>query len=161
MKTARLLCMTALCSMALAVSSAAQSIPWRTRVRVVTDSGTIDGRIESVDSLNLRVRVKDDYVSVRRSAVSSVLRHGTLGEKGVKMGAIGGAVIGGVMIGGLAGGMCEGDNCGQDALLGAAVGGVVGMLGGAAIGGLIGSTFTRWTQMPARFEVHYVNGRGR
>jgi hypothetical protein len=108
--------------MAMTATSAAQSIPWRTRVRVVTDSGTIDGRIESVDSLNLRVRVKDDYVSVRRSAVSSVLRHGTLGEKGVKMGAIGGAVIGGVMIGGLAGGMCEGDNCGEDALLGAAVG---------------------------------------
>src|SRR3954467_12939841 len=90
MTSSRFVCTVALCSTALAATPAAQTIPWMTRVRLVTDTGVVEGRMESVDSTTYRIRVNDDYLTFRRAEVSSVLRFSSRRGRGVAIGAIGG-----------------------------------------------------------------------
>lgn len=151
MRSARFAVVT-LFTIAMAANAGGQSVPWLTRVRLVTDTGTVEGRIESVDSATYRLRIKDDYQSFRRTEVSSVFQYTTLSGKGAGTGAI----VGALMLGRLGAAMCDTpDGCKGDVAVAAGVGGI----GGALIGAMIGSAVTRWTRLPAQFEVRYANTR--
>lgn len=134
-----------------------QAVRRFTDVRLVTSSGVVQGRIESADSVQLRLRTGNDFQTYRRADISAAFRPARSGKRGARVGAIVGAIAGTSLL--LMAGTGAGDcytRCHQteDAWLAVGVGAVAGGGLGAGVGALVGSSRTRWVPVPDLNELY-------
>lgn len=116
------------------------------RIRVHTEQGWVDGRVESSSSRLVLLRVGQTLTEVPGGRVDSVLVHHSGAGKGALIGALVLGVPTAILAGLLAANPLEGPpgNTG-DAIGAGLVGLVVGAVPGALVGGLIGSTSHHWS----------------